>query len=344
MAKVVIAEDTHYLQHLLERALTSQGHQCFYTPANREAVKLFSDQPKDILLLDLRLPDSHGKQLIQKIKDQFPRLPIIVVSAYVKEVGQVDLLRLGVERILKKPVKKEYLLEVVNTFVVPSRRVLIVGEAENQIKTLKSEIEKYGYQVDSLTELETLESQLIHRKLDAVVFWGDWATEVTVTGLCRNLRSKKEWVPVFFFTGRTDPDWTEQDLIAVSGEDLQTERLITHLAQHIGLQRNENSGHLRIVRLAGKIDREDILDFEIDWALTERKNLLFDLRQVTYLGPYIKKLLKEVPQRSRHLHLSTGMLISNEVQRSSVAEWLGQEAEEYQFFQDERQAVKEFQH
>src|SRR5256885_721269 len=68
-----------------------------------DAMKRLAASMPDILVLDMRLPDTDGIALLQKIRQQSPALPVVVTTAYVSMEPLMGVLDLGHSGYLVKP-------------------------------------------------------------------------------------------------------------------------------------------------------------------------------------------------------------------------------------------------
>jgi len=69
-----------------------------------EAVCLLEKQPVNVLLLDLRLPDSEGVDVLRQCRDRWPQMPVIVMTGYGSIETAVECLKAGAANFLSKPV------------------------------------------------------------------------------------------------------------------------------------------------------------------------------------------------------------------------------------------------
>jgi hypothetical protein len=116
--------------------------------------------------------------------------------------------------------------------------------------------------------------------------------------------------------------------------------LYTRLADTIGLQRKTELDSVVVIQLAGSIDRDDVLAGAIHSALTQRKSILFDVRQMKYAGPYVKKHLEEVFLKAEELHLKTGFLVSPGNAALPLDQWTSQIGDQVQVFDNQSQAIQ----
>jgi cobalt-zinc-cadmium efflux system membrane fusion protein len=79
---VLLVDDDEVLGQVLTRVLTQQGHTVQRATDAAQALQLAHEQPPQLALLDLCLPDQDGIELAQKLRSDNPGLPLILMTAY----------------------------------------------------------------------------------------------------------------------------------------------------------------------------------------------------------------------------------------------------------------------
>ena len=115
---VVIVDDEPDVLAALSATLESAGYDRVFTcPDSRQVVSLVLEQEPSALLLDLNMPHLSGCCLLSTLHDEFPDLPIIIVTA----VGEIEMavkcMRLGAFDYLAKPIERNKLLTTVRRAV-----------------------------------------------------------------------------------------------------------------------------------------------------------------------------------------------------------------------------------
>lgn len=119
--RILAVEDDQVLAELYESFLSSEGHDVLIAHDGVEALRLLRQRP-DVILLDLRLPDTDGAVLLRRIKGRprSGRTPVIVVSATLPDRHVADA-----DAVVSKPFDMSDLLgaiyKVVNTPESPPR-------------------------------------------------------------------------------------------------------------------------------------------------------------------------------------------------------------------------------
>lgn len=102
LPRLLLIEDEPSIVGVLRSGL-EEHFQIQVSVTGRDAMKLLSRQPPEIVLLDLGLPDMDGKTLIQAIRD-VSQLPIIILSARDQEQEKVAAFEFGADDYVTKPV------------------------------------------------------------------------------------------------------------------------------------------------------------------------------------------------------------------------------------------------
>lgn len=100
--KVLFVEDEAALQYSYQRFFKGK-YDMAYAPNGAEAMRQLESFQPDVLVLDMRLPDTDGIALLQRIRERQPTLPVIVTTAYVSMEPLINVLDLGPSRYLLKP-------------------------------------------------------------------------------------------------------------------------------------------------------------------------------------------------------------------------------------------------
>jgi len=100
--RVLFVEDEPALRLSYERAFASR-YDAAYAATGAEALRLLEQHQPDVAVLDLRLPDTDGIDLLRRLRALHPDLRVIITSAYVSFEPQLRVLDLPHNGYLVKP-------------------------------------------------------------------------------------------------------------------------------------------------------------------------------------------------------------------------------------------------
>jgi len=122
MASILVIEDEAVLAQSLARALEQQGHDLLVADSGANALDGIQNRSLDLVLLDLRLPDASGLDLLPRILELEPRLPVILMTAYGTVQDAVEAMRRGARDYLQKPLDLEELRLLVDRVLAQQRQ------------------------------------------------------------------------------------------------------------------------------------------------------------------------------------------------------------------------------
>ncbi|MEX1200449.1 MAG: sigma-54 dependent transcriptional regulator [Methylophaga sp.] len=113
MLNILLIEDEKLFAKSVLRRLQSAGHEGQIAASRAEGEALLKDTEFDLLLLDVRLPDGSGLDLLEQLRapqSAWQSLPVIVMTAYGEIEDAVSAMKLGANDYLKKPVDLDDLM------------------------------------------------------------------------------------------------------------------------------------------------------------------------------------------------------------------------------------------
>lgn len=114
--KALIVEDETDLRLMTRMILESRpGYDVLEAENGEEALAMLEDSEVDLVLLDIRLPDMEGWDILAHLTEQgrFPDLPVVMVSAHSTPSTAERAIREGVKAYVTKPFTSEELFEAI---------------------------------------------------------------------------------------------------------------------------------------------------------------------------------------------------------------------------------------
>jgi DNA-binding NtrC family response regulator len=110
---VLVADDDPAIGFALSDFFDANGYRVQVVESCRAAEDAFRDSPPDVAILDYRLPDGNALDLVPRLKDVAPAVPLVVLTAHASVDLAVRAIKEGAEHFLTKPVELPALLVVV---------------------------------------------------------------------------------------------------------------------------------------------------------------------------------------------------------------------------------------
>lgn len=113
--RILIVDDEEELVSALEERLRLRGFEAQGVTTGVEALAFLGDQPCDVVLLDVKMPGLGGLEVIKRIKEELPRLEVILLTGHGSQVSVEEGMEAGAFEYLMKPVKIDDLVRILQS-------------------------------------------------------------------------------------------------------------------------------------------------------------------------------------------------------------------------------------
>ena len=143
MAKILVIDDDRDICSLLNRFLTRKGYTVTENYKGKSAVEYLKENKPDLVLADFRLEDMDGTQLLQKIKEIYPDMPVIIITGYSDIKTAVEIMKAGAFDYVVKPLlPDEILMTIQKALTSPHGERGVTSETTTQKFSIPSEQSK----------------------------------------------------------------------------------------------------------------------------------------------------------------------------------------------------------
>ena len=145
MKHILIVEDEEKISSFLQKGLRSNGYTASGAATGQDALAMFRTGAFDLVILDIGLPDVDGFEVLQRLRSQDRRLPVIVLTARDAVTDRVSGLEGGADDYVTKPFSFEELLARIRVQLrsdrAPEKTVLQVGDATLDLRTRRLSVD-----------------------------------------------------------------------------------------------------------------------------------------------------------------------------------------------------------
>jgi DNA-binding NtrC family response regulator len=156
---ILIIDDEDELRGLLARVLALEGYKTWEAPTARKARSILEKEDIQVAIVDVKLPDASGIDLLPIIKDKHPLAEIIVLTAYGTIEDGVNAIKLGAFDYITKGDKDDQIVSVVEKAVEKAQMRYRIEQLENKVS------QKYSFDNLIGTSKELKEAIAIARKV-----------------------------------------------------------------------------------------------------------------------------------------------------------------------------------
>ncbi len=132
---VLIVDDERNIREGLSKALEMDGHETFLARDGQEALDIIHQEEIDLVIADLRMPRLSGEELLRRVVDSWPTIPVIILTGHGTIETAVQAMRDGAFDFVTKPVNLDRLSLLV-------KRALSTRELVLQHRAMQEELQQ----------------------------------------------------------------------------------------------------------------------------------------------------------------------------------------------------------
>lgn len=111
--KILIIDDEVEIGYLLEKFLKKRRFEVFSASSGKSGINMVAEKEPDVVLLDLKLGDMDGINVLRKIRQFSDKIKVIIASAFADTSVKETALRIGADGFIDKPFKPEDIVKAI---------------------------------------------------------------------------------------------------------------------------------------------------------------------------------------------------------------------------------------
>src|SRR5438128_11605089 len=123
----LVIDDDDVVRKTCVELLEARGHKTLSAASVGEGLRLFAEHRPAAVLLDLRLPDGTGIDVLRELQRQAPGTPVVVISGHGSVAEAVEAMRMGATDYIEKPISRDRLFQLMDRIL---QRPLPGGETD----------------------------------------------------------------------------------------------------------------------------------------------------------------------------------------------------------------------
>ncbi|MGH7804103.1 MAG: response regulator, partial [Candidatus Binatia bacterium] len=131
--RILVADDEESIRFVLSRALQADGHRVAEFAGGQAALAALATESFDLAIVDIRMPDLSGLDLLTRTRESHPDLPIVIVTAESTMANAIEAMKRGAFDYVVKPFDLEEVRVVVG-------RALEIRRLTRMVENLKDEV------------------------------------------------------------------------------------------------------------------------------------------------------------------------------------------------------------
>ncbi|MCZ6692071.1 MAG: sigma-54 dependent transcriptional regulator [Planctomycetota bacterium] len=173
--RILVIEDEKLIRYSLSERLSKEGYEVGEAGDGRTGLRLLGEEEFDLLVLDYRLPDTDGLKVLEKVRDDFSEVPVILMTAYSTVENAVEAMRLGAFSYLTKPFNMDEM-------VMNIQKALETTELRREVRRLReSHKEAFGMgrligQSPKMVEIYSMVEKITRSGASTILLQGESGT------------------------------------------------------------------------------------------------------------------------------------------------------------------------
>ena len=119
--KLLIVDDEKNVRESMVSLLRTKGYDTEGAESGAAALQKIRSKSFDLLVLDFRMPGMDGLETFRRAKEINPEIVAIILTGYGTAEREIEGLRLGVKRFVRKPITPDQLANVINDVLAKAR-------------------------------------------------------------------------------------------------------------------------------------------------------------------------------------------------------------------------------
>ncbi len=149
MEKILVLDDDQVILALIESSLNQEGFQVYTFNKGIDALTDLQTNQYDLIISDLMMPEMDGESFFCKVREQYPKVPFVFLTANESVDTAVKVMKLGADDYIQKPIKGQNLIDRVNGAIQEKKRELFIKKTldDNYLDSLEQNgsMEQYLY-------------------------------------------------------------------------------------------------------------------------------------------------------------------------------------------------------
>lgn len=114
MKNLLIVDDQTGIRLLLDEIFRTEGHLTTLVANGLKAIQEMEEKTPDCVLLDMNMPGMDGLEVLRRMKQRWPEVPVLMMTAYSDSELQDEIIRNGANAFFEKPFNIAELVSTVN--------------------------------------------------------------------------------------------------------------------------------------------------------------------------------------------------------------------------------------
>ena len=115
METILVVDDEKNYLLVLKELLVEEGYEVLTAQSGADALAILNETELDLVVTDMKMPGMSGVELLEKLKQKDPQLPVVMMTAFGTVEKAVEAMKKGAFDYISKPFDNEILKKTIAT-------------------------------------------------------------------------------------------------------------------------------------------------------------------------------------------------------------------------------------
>lgn len=162
---ILVVEDEYDIGDIIEHYLQREGMRVIRAMNGKQAIEINATQSIDLILLDIKLPELNGWEVLKRIRQSNQRTPVIMLTALDEDVDKVTALRMGADDFVIKPFNPNEVVARVHAVLRRTNQSTQIPNKNLKYKNIEIDTDVHSVYIHQLNKKTLLNLTLTEYKI-----------------------------------------------------------------------------------------------------------------------------------------------------------------------------------
>lgn len=162
---ILVVEDEYDIGDIIEHYLQREGMRVIRAMNGKQAIEINATQSIDLILLDIKLPELNGWEVLKRIRQSNQRTPVIMLTALDQDVDKITALRMGADDFVIKPFNPNEVVARVHAVLRRTNQSTQIPNKNLKYKNIEIDTDVHSVYIHQLNKKNLLNLTLTEYKI-----------------------------------------------------------------------------------------------------------------------------------------------------------------------------------